>query len=130
MARCTTSSCGARTIISAKVKTLKCSMRRTRRWIKLARARAVRATFPAPPSYHVDLEARTRFMLHGKEGALLFTSGYVSNDATLSTLAKLFPNLWIFSDAQNHASMIEGIKRARCEVPGVPPQRHPAPRSR
>jgi 5-aminolevulinate synthase len=65
-------------------------------------------------SYHVDLE-RELASLHGKEGALLFTSGYVSNDATLSTLAKLFPNLWIFSDAQNHASMIEGIKRAKCE---------------
>jgi 5-aminolevulinate synthase len=65
-------------------------------------------------SYHVDLEQELA-ALHGKQGALLFTSGYVSNDATLSTLAKLFPELWIFSDAQNHASMIEGIKRAGCE---------------
>jgi 5-aminolevulinate synthase len=65
-------------------------------------------------SYHVDLEKELAD-LHAKQSALLFTSGYVSNDATLSTLAKLFPALWIFSDAQNHASMIEGIRRAKCE---------------
>ena len=65
-------------------------------------------------SYHVDLE-RELSLLHDKEAALLFTSGYVANDATLSTLARLLPNLWIFSDARNHASMIEGIKRARSE---------------
>ncbi|HWJ39161.1 MAG TPA: 5-aminolevulinate synthase [Sphingomicrobium sp.] len=64
--------------------------------------------------FHTQLEEELA-SLHGKASALLFTSGYVSNEAALSTLGRLLPGCVIFSDELNHASMIAGIKSSGCE---------------
>src|SRR5688500_1069919 len=53
--------------------------------------------------------------LNGKESALVFTSGYISNETGISTIAKLMPGCLILSDAHNHNSMIEGIRQAKCD---------------
>lgn len=63
---------------------------------------------------HVMLEEELAG-LHGKEAALLFTSGFVSNDTTISTVAKILPGCIIFSDAMNHASMIDGVRHSGAE---------------
>jgi len=65
-------------------------------------------------SHHItQLEAKIA-QVHGKDAALVFGSGYIANQATLSTLPKLLPGCEIFSDAHNHASMIEGIRHSKC----------------
>ena len=62
----------------------------------------------------VDLEHELAD-LHGKESALVFTSGFISNEASISTIARLLPNCLILSDELNHASMIEGVRRSGAE---------------
>ena len=66
-------------------------------------------------SYHVTALEKKLAELHQKESALTFVSGYVANDATIQALAKIIPNLVIFSDQKNHASIISGIRNSRLE---------------
>ncbi len=64
--------------------------------------------------FHEDLE-RELAALHGKQAGLVFTSGYISNEATIGVMSKILPGLIIYSDSLNHASMIAGVRAARCE---------------
>ena len=87
-----------------------------------APAPAAPAIFPAPTIRSSKLEAEFAD-LHGKEAALVFTSGWISNLAAISTIADLLPDCLILSDALNHNSMIEGVRRSKARAADLPPQR-------
>ena len=65
-------------------------------------------------NYHVELE-KELCKFHKKDSALIFTSGYIANECALSTMARFLPNCMVYSDANNHASMIEGIKNGKSD---------------
>jgi 5-aminolevulinate synthase len=99
--------CGARTTISAWVIEAMCSAARTM-GAGAGGTRNISGTNRAL----MELEAELAD-LHGKEAALVFTSGYVSNHTGIATIARLLPDCLILSDAHNHNSMIEGVRAAR-----------------
>ena len=65
-------------------------------------------------NYNVELE-KELCKFHKKDSALIFTSGYIANECALSTMARFLPNCMVYSDANNHASMIEGIKNGKSD---------------